>query len=66
MTNKHSKLTLKLDTIRVLSSLEMSQVVGGLAIAPAQAMKTNTYFSCYHCGTKVAPADPVTTAAVLR
>ncbi|MBX9791778.1 MAG: hypothetical protein K2Y37_22880 [Pirellulales bacterium] len=49
MTNKHSKLTLKLDTLRVLSSLEMSRVVGGLAIAPVQAIKTNSLVCTIHC-----------------
>jgi len=71
MFSQPKKLSLTKDTIRVLSSLEMSVVVGGLAPSPAQDQR-NTTLSTIHCswacdgkGMAVA-AKPVTTAAILR
>jgi len=60
------KLSLRKDTIRVLSSSEMSLVVGGLALSPVQARGTNTYACSIHCATGVCPVKAVTTAVVIR
>ncbi len=52
MKTHNSKLSLRKDTIRVLSSSEMSLVIGGLANAPAQAAKTNSFQTTnLHCTT---------------
>jgi hypothetical protein len=44
------KLSLRKDTIRVLSNSEMSLVIGGLALSPVQAAPMNSFqTSAAHC-----------------
>ncbi len=50
------KLSLRKDTIRVLSNSEMSLVIGGLALSPVQAIKTNTLQCTIHCA--IGPYTP--------
>ena len=65
------KLSLRKDTLRVLSSAEMCAVIGGVSFSPAQA-QAHTTFASIHCtaacdGRNFAvAAKPVTTAAMLR
>jgi len=55
-----SKLSLRKDTIRVLSNSEMNVVIGGLAFSPAQAGINTLSIHCSSaCAIKYAPGGTI-------